>query len=294
MKIFKLSALFAMLAFVALSFTACEDDTTDPVVTTTIPAAPSALKAVSLSATEVGLSWTASTHADSTWFSGYELSISGGTTPITIAKTATSYTVSGLVEGTEYTFTLKSKNTAGEYSTTSVTVKWAPATRFVKNGNDDVIKVYETASSFGSGLTLYTTAAGAPMCYKTSSTVAWDLGLKTSTGIIFGSASKLGYTTLATTPNTAQISDYALVSSLNNDYANADLSTKTFSEKTLDLSNVTGNVVVYARVQNGNTYNYARIFIKAGTTGLLQGTGSDRYLEMEISYQKVAGSAYAK
>lgn len=295
MKIFKLSALFAMLAFVALSFTACEEDSTTEPVITVRPAAPTSLKAVSLDSVSVGLSWTASASADSAWFSGYELNVSGGTTPmqpVTIAKTATSYTVSGLVEGTEYTFTLKSKNTSGEYSTTNAEVKWAPATRFVANGNGAAIKIYETLSDFGSGLALFTDN-GYPMSYKVANSANWDLGLITKSGVLFGSATVLDYN-YATTPGLTEITDAVVVNSLNEDFNTTSLESKTFSAKTINLASYTKSIVVYAKKITGNDKNYARILIKAANNTLLQGTGSDRYIEMEISYQKVKNVPYAK
>ena len=47
--------------------------------------------------------------------------------------------------------------------------------------------------------------------------------------------------------------------------------------------------------QAGKTdYNYAKVLVKYNNGSFLQGTSPNRYVEFEISYQKVTGVPYAK
>ncbi|WP_420553192.1 endonuclease [Tenacibaculum aiptasiae] len=88
--------------------------TTLSIPDTTAPSAPSSLTASNVTQTSVNLAWTAST--DNVGVSGYD--VFRGSTKITTV-TSTNYTVTNLTAGTNYTFSVKAKDQAGNISTAS-------------------------------------------------------------------------------------------------------------------------------------------------------------------------------
>ncbi len=297
MKIFRLFSLLAFLTLSALIFTACEEDSDDPVsADKPLPAAPTNLRATSLSSTEVQLKWDRSASHDSSWFAGYELTITGGSpmTPIKIGK-VDNYKVTGLQEGVIYTFTLKSVNTDNKTSTGSTSVIWSPASRFV----DSDIRMYVFESTNGSGLTLYG-ANNKPQNLKATERAQWHLGLdnRTTGALWFGSAKLIDIGT-ATPTDKVEIADtYWETNSLDNVLEKAALNTYNFAERRVNLLQLdkgTGLVFVVRVMRQGQTnWNYAKVLVERGSGGFLQGTGNDRYIQMKISYQKTVGVPYAK
>jgi len=297
MKIFRLFSLLAFLTLSTLIFTACEEDSNDPVsADKPLPAAPTNLRATSLSSTEVQLKWDRSASHDSSWFAGYELTITGGSpmTPIKIGK-VDNYKVTGLQEGVIYTFTLKSVNTDNKTSTGSTSVIWSPASRFV----DSDIRMYVFESTNGSGLTLYG-ANNKPQNLKATERAQWHLGLdnRTTGALWFGSAKLIDIGT-ATPTDKVEIADtYWETNSLDNVLEKAALNTYNFAERRVNLLQLdkgTGLVFVVRVMRQGQTnWNYAKVLVERGSGGFLQGTGNDRYIQMKISYQKTVGVPYAK
>lgn len=307
MKSFKLTSLFALIIAGMFLFTACEETTkpVDPVKPK--PEAPKNLKATSLDASKIKLLWEASSSESDTLFLNYYLEITavgGGAplAPIEIDKNNKPFIVSGLNEGTVYTFKLFAKNKNGELSTNSTQVSWSPATRFIHNENDDPIQVFETASSFGSGLDLYNPATGKPRGLKVASGADWDLGLYTTGGVLqFGSASQLPYNYTGTPAPTDISINYFDAASLDEVYDSEALNaTKhTYNPLVIDLNtDVTvtkGLVLLVRKMEPGNDkFTYAKVFIKKQNGQFLQGASDNRFLLIEVSYQKTAGVPYAK
>lgn len=298
MKFLKLFSLLAFLSLSTLIFTACEEDTEDPItIDKPLPAAPTNLRATSISATEVMLKWDKSASHDSIWFSGYELTVTGGNpmTPIKIGKTD-NYKVTGLQEGVVYTFTLKAVNSDNKTSTGSTSVTWSPATRF----ETDDIRMYVFESQNGSGLTIYG-ANNKPENLKASEKTKWHLGLdnRTSGALFFGSASQINIGTGTPTDKVEIADTYWETNTLDNVFEKVALNTLNFAERRINLLQLesanTGIVFVVRILRQGQTsYNYAKVLVERGSGGFLQGSGDDRYIKMKISYQKVAGVPYAK
>jgi hypothetical protein len=74
------------------------------------------------------------------------------------------------------------------------------------------------------------------------------------------------------------------------------LDAKNFAERSIDLTQLASSTVLVVRYKypGENEYHYAKILIKYVNGSFLQGTSPNRYVEFEISYQKVAGVPYAK
>lgn len=294
----------AMLVFGSMFFTACEEEdnpiTPDPKPT---PTAPTNLRATSASATAVLLRWDKSVHEDSTWFAGYELTITGGTpmAPKAVSKTQP-YEVTGLEAGVVYTFTLKAKNTEDVLSTGSTSVTWSPAARFETAD----IKMYEFDSQNGSGLSIYDATNKKPMNLKAADRTKWHLGFDSrSSKWNFGPAASISIGT-GTPTATVEISDeYWEVDNMNTIFlpetafpTKNDLSKMTFSAEAWDLKslNAAKSVVFIVRVkeQGSNNWNYAKVLVEKAATGFLQGTAPNQYIQLKVSYQTAANVPYAK
>lgn len=294
MKKFKIFALTVL--FSAFAFTAC-DNTTNP-IDPDVPNAATNLMATSKSATSVLVKWTASTSETDPLFAGYVLTVTGGTTMAPIALTASQnpYEVKGLEEGTIYTFTLKAKFSNSEVSD-PINVMWSPAARFLLNENDQPIRIYESASTLGSGLIVYNPQSGAPKSAKVADGANWTLGLYTKNSEIAISSPKLLDYNYPTTPGVVEIGNiFNGVTSLDDVYGSQALSNQSFSEKKIDLKQYSSNVVIVLRyhMTGKAEWNYAKVLVKYTGGAFLQGAADNRYVEMLISHQAVSGVAYSK
>jgi hypothetical protein len=294
------SAVVAMLGITAVG---CNDN---PVVNANAPAAVTNLKAVSLSATSVGLQWTASTGATS-YLVSWKGQTAGDSASVTVTATTTPVTVT---TGQAYVFTVQAVNTDGTSAGTTVT--WAPADRFTSDAaTSTTIRIYEKASTNGSGLVL-DPALGGPKnisVIPTSTAGSVQLAIFAAPG---GSTFSIG---------PAFAFDEYKNGGLNNFYSDITVSRTTFIAPSLDtwysntsienelVSADSGSTVAYTlsnsvsgsngqgffvRTGVAGAYHYARVFVKNVGGQLLQGTAGNRFVELEISYQKTAGIPYAK
>jgi len=296
--------LIALFGF-GFILSACTENTTNPTDNTPKPKPSpiSNLMATSKDDKTVILKFTNSPSETNTLFKDYELVITPGTyAPMYFPKGTNQVTISNLQEGSIYTFSIAARYTNDSVST-PVSISWSPATRFVKNNNDAAIRVYETASDFGSGLRLFSPSDKAPRTYKVSSGAEWDLGLDTrNSKIIFGSATKIDYNYPTKPQPTQVLNQYFEADSLNavfdSQAMNAGARDANYAERTFDLTTVnTKNLVFYVRkYEPGQTrYNYAKVMIKKNPSGgYLFGTSPNRYIELEISYQSKPDVPYAK
>ncbi|MCX7880237.1 MAG: fibronectin type III domain-containing protein [Ignavibacteria bacterium] len=293
-----LVALFALI-------TSCEETT--PVDETPLVAPPDSLRATSIDSSTVRLRWKLSSDESKTYFKDYVLYIEPGAfAPKYISKGTNTFDVTGLSDGVIYTFTLKARNSDDEVSSGSVSLQWSPAFRFIKNINDEPIRVYETASQFGSGLQLYDQTNKKPRTLKVASGQFWNLGLYTKLNeqTIY-TANYIHENNLYNFPTaptyTTEISeDVFLTNTLNNVFDSQALNAKKFSKDiAIDLKDPdfrNGVVIIVRTRPAGQTeWNYAKVLIKpASGGGLLHGNPDNRYIECEISYQRKPGVPFAK
>ncbi len=300
----KTLSLIISLATLLFFFNACEETTTT--TETPIPAAPDSLKATSINDSTVRLLWKLSPDDNKDYFKGYVLYITPGAfQPKAIAKGTTLFEVTGLSAGVIYTFELKAINTEDKESNTSTKILWSPAFRFVTNVNNEPIRIYETASQFGSGLQLYNPNEEKPKTLKVASGEFWNLGLYTKgTEQSVYTATYISNNNLYNFPvppsSVTEISeDIFLTNNLDNVFDSQALSARNFSSNYyIDLtdSDYRNGVVIIVRTkpQGQTDWNYAKVLIKPGISGLLQGTADNRYIECVVSYQKTPGVPYAK
>lgn len=295
MKNLKIFAL--LLLFAAFVFNACEDTTTP--VGPDKPDAATNLMATSKTATSVTVKWTASPSETDSQFAGYVLTVTGGAAMAPIALTAAQnpYTVAGLQEGTIYTFTLQAKFDNEEVSD-PVTVQWSPAARFTETELNPYIRIYETTSSYGSGLVIYDPNSKYPKAAKVADGANWTLGLITKNNeLAIGSPKLLDYT-YGTTPGTVEIGKiYTNTSSLDDVYGSDALNTSGFSyaEKKIDLKQYNASFVIVLRyhMTGKSDWNYAKVLVKYAGSSFLAGATGNQYVELQISHQLISGIPYA-
>ncbi len=297
-------SLLAALVAVMFAFNACEEDTVGPGDEET-PSAPINLMATSADDNTVHLKWSAPGDLDATMFDSYTVTYypegTGSTDAPTMDATEAdmAFPVTGLDMDKVYTFEVVTNYTNGETSS-MVSINWAPAMRF-DMVDANTIKVYAHTSSLGSGLKLYDDLFEEPELMTVADIAMWNLGLDTKVAgtAKFGSASMLDYTGAATATMSAELSSVLYpADGLNDRFESESLDMNTFSQRVEDLSTASSGskagVVMYARVPNADTYNYAKLFVKSVGGSFVQGTAPDQFVEVTISYQANAGFPYAK
>lgn len=303
MKLFKMNFLWALIAVLGLSFTACEEDstTTEPTVTPTA-VAPTNLRAAAKSETSILLRWDNAVSQDSTWYKGFEITATpsngGAAITKTIAKTvAQPYEFTGLTNGVKYAFVIKGVNTANVVSSSSAQLMWAPSMVWT-----DPYKMYIFTSSNGSGLSLYDATNKKPMNLKAAEKTKWHLGFDDrDSKLVFGSASLISIGS-GTPADICEIgSVYFEGSSLDQVFSNESLvdmkdgtTTITYSPNSFDLKtlNATNNLIFLVRIKTAGTtnWNYAKVMIEKGANGFLQ----TDHIVVYVSYQTAVDVPYAK
>ncbi len=294
---FKTLFLATALSFILF---ACTETTTPTDNTKPKPNAPKNLVASSIDSSSIKLKWTASDSTASTLFSGYTIEITPGSwQPVNITGNQTTAVITGLTEGTVYTFNIFAKYSNGEESVGSASVSWSPATRFDTTSSGSPIQVYETDSDFPSGLDLYDPLSRTPKAWKTDNGKEWNLGLDTRTSgkVIVASPKMINYN-YGTQPGVTEISDnYFEANSLDDVFDSQALSAGNFAERSIDLEalgNIPGVVFILRTKEPGNTeYTYAKVLIKKTDGSWLQGPTGNRYIVCVVSYQKTPGVPYA-
>lgn len=313
MTIKKWLSILLMLSISILVFTACEsDDEPDPddPTTTITPKAVTEIYAGQTDSNALTIQWKKTTEESETWFKGYQLKITGGTTNQTIEEGfyngdgVIQYTFAGATKGVEYTFSVVVVANEGEKSPEK-TIKWATATHFTKNDNGDVIRIYlKESANYGSGLELYG-PDNAPRTRKIANGADWNIAVGSKDKLFIGTASSVATAVsynLTGTPKDAYIT--SPLTDVDTDVLNQlvmpqDLSNYTFEKKYIDLNasenNRTKGLVFFARIGEGANAHYAKIVVKKiGGKYIQSETSTDPYIEVLVSYQTVGGMPYAK
>lgn len=265
------------------------------------------LGATSLDSTSVRLFFaTPATPNVNTAFDHYVYTVRNNAGALISEKSITSTNgtidIASLMEGEIYTFDIKAMYKNGDMSK-ALSVKWSPASRFTLTSNGVFIRLYESASSFGSGLDLFDKTTNSSEVLTVGNGGSWNLGLDTkdANNVKFSSAKSIGYN-FPIAPQSAQLStSYYEATGLNDVSDSKALSTNEFEDGShlltdLEASANGSNIVFIARtIEPGEiNYNYAKVLIKNVSGKFLQGTAPDRFIEVQVSYQKKANVPYAK
>lgn len=301
-----------MFAMIALTIVGCNtnEDPVDP--TNEKPNAPTELMARSVSETQVALKWTAPTSGPTP--TGYlimysEVGSSTGTQEISVSGASTTMaTVPGLTEGKVYEFMVHAVNGTVE-SDASNKISWAPARRAT-----GTFRLYGASSSQGSGLGIFMNGSGrtgGPAVLTVAQGDEWDVCFDDGNAAspLVGSPGQSSFV-----PNKATgefrngkvsrivfLSEktYVGINSLDEIYESSALTIPASAGEamlsilpnqagTKDLGFVIGS-------DNGDgTVNFAKLLVKRGANGaFVQGSGTDTYIEVQVSYQSFKDVPYA-
>lgn len=303
MKQFRILTMIALAAVLA-TFTACDENTTDPVDTDPAVAAPTNLKAASADGA-VFLSWVASVDENADNFGSYNIVILNKSTnetlaPRTVGKGIINVRIDGLTNGVRYQFTVRSVTDLGKESTNFALVEWSPAVRQNIDNTGVPIKVYATTStSFNSAVDLYN-AQGRAEVISQAGDIFRDRGdlyvfaSNTTSSLDIISPNQAINTGPETHFSSSGPYDADNLDNLHADQPPANAS-YTLQQLTIGTSTVSTGKVYFGRIVRGNDMYYFRMLIKRGSNGsLVQGSGNDRYVEMAVSFQNAPNNPFAK
>jgi hypothetical protein len=263
--------------------------------------APTNLRAYSAGATSIGLLWDLSASESDPSFINYQISVkdAGGVvlTTQSASKGNPASTVSGLTEGVIYTFVVRSTATGGTISPDSASVRWSPARRLVTDSTSGPpIQVYELRSTNGaSGLQFHSSGGYA----KTQSLdvgnpdrILSDIYVDSVGGgaISLRNVAILGY------PKNTFFSTMVRDATDLNDPQPAPPDTTSYQSNRIDIPTaaVAQARIVYARSVTDNKYVRILIQRNPGTGLLYYGSGTDRYVVLQLSYQNTTGNWFAR
>jgi hypothetical protein len=296
---------FLILYAAPLMLIACDSDqinTPSPLQ----PTAPTDLRAASGSAA-LYLSWRPSVDVEHPEFAGYRITVrlSGDSVrqQIDLGKDSTCL-VTGLMNGNMYTLDVHSRTTTGLLSTTSVSIEWSPAVRRTQVAASQPIRIYAvTATGYPSAADLWTPDLSVEVFDHTSAAFHERASLYVHT---LGSSSALiirspelafdpgPRTRFADWTNSGYVIE---ANSLNEQLASAPPDTSAYTATFITLPNGTypkGRVYFGKLLRPGGDI-YFRMLVKRNANGrMAQGTGDNRYIEIEVSVQSVAGNPFAK
>lgn len=290
----------------------CNENPDGPSDTGTAPTPPSNLTAVSLSATSVGLKWTASSDTGTITYS---------VTRVAPGDSATVTGISGIsqvfngLSAAEYTF--KVVAVRGGKASTEITVKWAPAGRHtVEPGTTTTLRMYEKRSSNPSGLSI-DAEPGGPQAVSLAvsrpgkaqlAVFILDSTSNTTTEVLVGPAYAFPEYAASGNFNPAKVDSSTYVSPTDYVVGSLDVwydknpidATITSSTHTnasaysLTGGNLNAARGFYVRTGLAGNFHYARVLVKAAGGKIVQGSFPDRYIEVEVSYQQTPNLPYAK
>jgi hypothetical protein len=296
-----------LLALFAIIIASCSDDTTGPEEDNRTPGKPDSAMATTKNDSTILLKWKASIDEGDAAFAGYIVKMTGddNTTALdTIPANYNPLQVTSLKNGVIYTFEVSALFNNGNVSA-STHISWSPAFRFTKSADGvSSIKLYETRSDLGSGIDAYDEEAKGPKTLTVANGENWTLGLDTRNDkVIIASPSEIDYN-FNGTPGYTEISEDIFVDiSLNDTYDSQALNYDEEKLKTrkITLSDFTSSIqngiifILRTKEAGENDFHYAKILVKRNPNGgWLFGEEPNRYVEMEISYQKKANVPYAK
>jgi hypothetical protein len=304
MKYLRILSMFALAALLTAGFTACDDNSTDPIDNDPVLSAPTNLKAASADGA-VFLSWTASFDESESNFGSYSITIvnkaSGQSlAPRTAGKGITSARIDGLTNGVRYQFTIRSVTNLGKDGTTMATIEWSPAVRHNSDKNGVPIKVYATTSTaFNSAVDLHNEQQMAEVIPQIGQVFRdrGDLYVNATS-----TSSSLEIVSPDQANNQGMETQFSNASPVDMDNLDGQLATEpptdasyTLKKLTVQTGSASAGRIYWGRIVRGSDKYYFRLLVKKGGNGsLVQGTGNDRFLEMGVSFQNAPNNPFAK
>lgn len=308
-NIFRLNIVMAAIA--ALVMVGCNTNEDPLTPTDEKPSAPSGTMVQSVSESSIRFKWTPPSNTSNV--TGYVLmaieKVAGGTGAkrevIVSGAGSTTGVVGGLTEGKIYECMVHALNDTTR-SDASPAVDWAPARR-----STATLRLYSQQSkSNGSGLGIFDVAVPANLFVANGS--QWDICFDDSSssrprvgspGVSSYVDANNGYTFKSAPSQVAKIvyiSDrqYVGIGTLDDIYETAALTIpSTNGEKLLEIPTTVENSnfgFVIGSKGTGTDVNFAKVLVKRGPNGkFVQGSGTETYIECDISYQTFKNVPYA-
>lgn len=296
------SLFLSLFALLVLIFTACDSTEPGPPAL----AAPTQLRAASDSGALL-LAWKPSTDAGHPEFDGYQVNITDTRDEHSMSFDAgrdSSFRAAGLENGALYRISVGSRTRGGAVGDHGAALLWSPAQRFNRDATSQPIRVYAvTATGYPSAVDILNPDGRVEALMLNSAAFRERASLYVHTlgigsGLIIRSP-ELAFdpgprTRFADWTNSAYVIE---ASSLNEQLAAAPPDTAAFTATYITLPNGTypkGRVYFGKLLRPGGDI-YFRMLVKRGATGrMAQGTGDNRYIEIEVSVQSTAGNIFAK
>ncbi len=301
MRKFQVMLVF-LTTVLLLAAAACDDSTNEPVDADVIH--PTNLRASSTDEAII-LEWTPSQSENQDNFGGYRITILNRSTTQTTTETAdkgSGTTLIDLDNGTRYLITVRSVTTQGKESSGFSAVEWAPANRRYVDLNNKTIRVYATTSiDFNSGIDLYNVDG------KTEVIPQKGSEFKDRGDFYVNAENETSNFLQLISPdqavnNQGEVTRFSSIPAYDAD--DLDESTTTSAPSlssykevalTITAEPVDHGKVFYGRIERSNGNFYFRLLIKRGVDGtIVHGSGIDRYIEMDVSYQHEANVPIAK
>ncbi|MBI5647670.1 MAG: fibronectin type III domain-containing protein [Ignavibacteriae bacterium] len=284
----------------ALICAACSDSGTAP---SDAPlAGPSNLRAWSADST-IGLRWNGSSSEWQTNFDKYVLTVwdkyASSVTRYDVPKGTTTMLLRALHNGHRYQISLHAFSTAGNRSADSAVVEWAPSPRVTRDVAGAPIRVYTSASALPSGVDLFVDSARAEVLQVTSAAFAARGDFFVYSPLVSGIV-EITSPHLAANPGQRtefSTSPYVEAASLDDSPATSSPASSTYTASSIILDNAVSQKgrIYFGRLVRGTARYYFRLFIKRGSDDrLVQGFGTDRYIEVEASFQSEKNVPFSK
>lgn len=290
-----------VLALTALVMVGCNTNTVTDPGPSVAPAAPTGLRAKSMSETKIGLIWTAST--GSVIPTGYKIIVreKGAASSQTVdAGTNVVVEIGALTEGKIYEFSVYAVNDTAKSAATSV-VEWAPARR-----GTSTFKLYSSNNTTnGSGLGIF--GVTSPAVLKISQGDLWDLCFddKTAGDPRIGSPGQSRYVDGSYQFPNGKDAKVVYIATLMYSVNNLDEIYETEAlmipasngETMMQINSIASSTnslgFVIGTKNPDNSVNFAKVVLKRVGGNFVQGTGADSFVECEVSYQTFKDVPYA-
>ena len=290
-----------LMALLLVAFAACDEESTNEPIDADVTA-PTNLRASSADEALI-LRWDPSTSEGQDNFGGYKIRVLDQETSeanIVNAPRGSGYTIENLKNGTRYLMNVWAVTTAGKESASPVSIEWAPAIRRSQNQSGDPVRVYATTSTqFNSAVDLFN-ASGITEVIPQSGQDFKDRG----DFYVYAPNATSNFLEIrspSTANNQGMVTQFSSVTydadALDEQVATTSPRTSTYTKQEMTITNadVTTGKVIYGRLSRGNNYYYFRLLVKRGSNGkMVQGSGVDRFLEFDISYQHIRDVPFAK
>jgi hypothetical protein len=221
---------------------------------------------------------------------------------------ATSATVNNLVSGQVYAFTVSSVR--GSKVSSLVSVQSTPSARYTTDVSTGTpLRIYEKASTHGSGLTIDPSKGGPKNVSKNQSATPQNVQLamvadNTKGTLVIGPANAFtefiqvgqydpDITISQMTYVAPSLDSWYYSGSMENEMLPVNNGNVSAYELSQSIPGTNGQGFFVRTGPSGN-YHYARVFVKNVGGKLLQGVAPERYVELEITYQTTPNVPYAK